>query len=153
MFSQFRPSSRLPSRLGWLLLLALLSGSPLIALADNEAATEEQARSMQKVIRAQIEAFGEDQAQEAFRYASSAIQDLFQTPENFMAIVEQDYPAVYRAGFVEFADPVPHRGFVVQPLTLRGPEGRYWKGHYRMVREEGQWRINGVQISPVSRGI
>lgn len=133
------------------LCLVLLAG--LFCQSLMAQTLEAHKESAQQVIRAQMEAFASDQAEKAFSYASRGIQNQFGTPERFMAVVEQEYPAVYRAGFVSFGEAVPHDGFMVQKVTLRGPEGRYWKGHYRMVREEDQWRINGVQLRPVSRGI
>lgn len=144
-------SQRNRSKAPYWLCLILLSG---LACQSLPAQTlEDHEDTVQQVIRAQMAAFADDQAEEAFSYASRGIRDQFGTAEHFMAVVAQEYPAVYRAGFVSFGEAVPHDGFMVQTVTLRGPEDRYWEGHYRMVREEGHWRINGVQLRPVSRGI
>lgn len=136
-----------------LLGAGLMLSLPLLAGDDPGGKDDSYQDAVKAVIQSQIEAFAADDAETAFGYASREIQSLFVTADNFMAIVAEDYPAVYRAGFVDFKQPVPHNGFVVQQITLRGPEGRYWQGHYTLVEEEAGWRISGVQLRQASRGI
>ncbi|TVP56384.1 MAG: DUF4864 domain-containing protein [Halomonadaceae bacterium] len=125
----------------------------LLLLLPLSVQAEDYQTAVKTVIKSQIAAFAEDDAEKAFSYASREIQSLFVTAENFITIVAEDYPAVYRAGYVDFKKPVPHNGFVVQQITLRGPEGRYWQGHYTLVEEDQEWRIKGVQLKEMSRGI
>ena len=52
--------------------------------------------AIQTVIESQLAAFQRDDGSEAFSYASPGIRGKFRNAENFMAMVQQGYSAVYR---------------------------------------------------------
>ncbi len=131
----------------WALLLCLVFSSPLAA--DDRAPTD----AVETVIRAQLEAFSEDNDEAAFSYASPAIQRGFASAREFANMVRSRYPAVYEAATVRFREQVPHPGFVVQRVQLLGPNGLYWDAYYRMEREGEEWRIGGVVLEEVAGGI
>lgn len=123
----------------------------LAAPVQLRAETPEQ--GVKDTILSQIEAFAIDDAEGAWQYASDAIKKQFPSPTAFMAMVRARYPAVYRAGSIEFREFVAHAGFVVQNVRLRGPDGRFWDSAYTLTMQEGGWRIGGVVIRKVNPGI
>ena len=64
--------------------------------------TEPSAQAVRETVQAQLAAFAADDADLAFSYAAPVIRDMFQTPEKFMAMVQQTYPVVYRPAKVLF---------------------------------------------------
>jgi len=73
-----------------LLLAVLLLVSPVAAVAEGET------DAFRTVIQSQLDAFQRDDEAAAFAQASPMIKGMFRTPENFMAMVIQGYPQVYR---------------------------------------------------------
>ncbi|MEX0604119.1 MAG: DUF4864 domain-containing protein [Marinobacter sp.] len=105
------------------------------------------------VIISQIVAFASDDAEAAWQYASEDIQQQFVSPDAFMAMVRARYPAVYRAGSIEFLSLVPHPGFMVQMLRIKGPNGRFWDSAYTLTETDKGWRIGGVVVEEAESGI
>lgn len=105
--------------------------------------------AIRAVIAGQLAAFQADDAAQAFSYASPAIQDLFGTPDVFMAMVRQGYQAVYRPRSFAFGALETIRGVPTQAVQLTGPDGSDQVALYRMQRIEGLgWRIAGVVMLP-----
>ena len=52
--------------------------------------------SIRGIIQKQLEAFGRDDAAEAYSYAAPAIQELFPSEDRFMRMVREGYKPVYR---------------------------------------------------------
>lgn len=138
-----------PGRAVWLVILMVLITVPVAVQADDTAARE----AVERVIRAQLKAFSRDDDEKAFSFASPAIQRGFESPQAFGDMVRERYPAVYKATTVRFREQVPHDGFVVQRVQLRGPNGLYWDAYYRMERQDGGWCIGGVVLEQVAGGI
>ena len=122
-----------------LAVLALLWGLP-----QQQAAADDWT-DIQKVISDQIAAFQRDDGVEAFSYASPGIRRMFGDAENFMRMVRQGYPSVYRPQSFEFQEVVEIEGRLVQDVLFVGPSGEVEIGSYLMERQpDGSWRINGV---------
>ncbi|MGF6230397.1 hypothetical protein QFZ27_004352 [Inquilinus ginsengisoli] len=99
------------------------------------------------VIQKQLEAFQADRAAEAFGYASPDIQHLFGTADNFLAMVRQGYPPVYRPRSVDFRELVTSEGRIVQKVLFVGPDGVPVIAEYFMERQpDGSWRIDGCRL-------
>ena len=99
------------------------------------------------IIQKQLDALQADRAAEAFGYASSTIQHMFGTPDNFLAMVQRGYPAVYRPKSVDFRDLTTIEGRIVQKVLFVGPDGVPVIADYFMEQQpEGSWRINGCQM-------
>ncbi len=131
-----------------LLLIGLMVGNAAAAsLTDLSAADRGDIRA---TITAQVAAFARDDDEGAFGLASPAIQDLFRTPEGFMAMVRQGYQQVYRPQVFEFQDVVSFRGQPTQRVFVVGPEGDAVIASYIMARQpDGSWRIDGCILEPV----
>lgn len=131
------------------LLLGALFSSAVFAGGENAADA-----AIKQVINHQLAAFSDDDAQRAFSYASPGIRRGFASAEAFLSLVHQRYPAVYEASTVRFRERVSHPGFEVQRVQFIGPQGGYWNALYRMEQlQDGQWRIGGVVLKPISGGI
>ena len=122
-----------------LAVVALLWGLPPQQAAAGDST------DIQKVISDQIAAFQRDDGVEAFSYASPGIRRMFGNADNFMRMVRQGYPSVYRPQSFEFQEVVEIEGRLVQDVLFVGPSGEVEIGSYLMERQEdGTWRINGV---------
>lgn len=124
-----------------LLLTVLLVGSPMAATADGDD------DAFRAVIQSQLDAFQRDDEAAAFAHASPTIKGLFRTPANFMAMVIQGYPQVYRPQAVDFGTTTVYRGQPAQIVYLRGPDGVPVIAYYQMQQQpDGTWKINGVYL-------
>ncbi|MGO4129375.1 DUF4864 domain-containing protein [Inquilinus sp. YAF38] len=127
-------------------------GLVLFVLIAMPAFAQAQSGDMDKpaivgVIQKQLDAFQGDRAAEAFGYASANIQHLFGTPDNFLAMVRQGYPPVYRPRSVDFRELVTSEGRIVQKVLFVGPDGVPVIAEYFMERQpDGSWRIDGCRL-------
>jgi hypothetical protein len=126
------------------LLLTLLA-LPGAARADGDGA------AFRAVIQSQLDAFQRDDGRAAFAHASPMIKGMFRTPDNFMAMVMQGYPQVYRPRTVDFGAVITYRGQPTQLVYLTGPDGDAVIAYYQMQQQpDGTWQINGVFMEPAS---
>ncbi len=121
------------------LLLALLItiGTLVTATAGND--------DIEATIDAQIKAFRADDFEQAFSYASPAIQGLFGTPENFGVMVRRGYPMVWRPAEVRYLDLRDINGQLWQRVLITDRTGNVHILDYEMVPAENGWKINAVQ--------
>lgn len=124
--------------------LALWFGLAVAPLAQD--------RDIESTISAQISAFLADDLSAAFDHASPSIQTLFQTPENFGVMVRRGYPMVWRPDDVRFLELREIAGNLWQKVMIRDGAGQIHLLDYQMVRSEGAWKINGVQILRAPQG-
>ena len=129
----------------------LVIGASLIALAAAPpaaaAVAPEDAQSIQKVVRAQLDAFAADDAKLAFSFAAPNIRTLFNTPESFLAMVRKGYPVVYRPASVLFLTPKALDAEVVQPVHMRDSQGGAWLVMYTLRRQaDASWRISSCVL-------
>lgn len=127
-----------------LALVMIWSSQPL---ADNRDA------EIQHTIIRQIEAFANNDQEQAWAHASDGIKRRFGSSQVFFDMVREAYPAVHSATAIEFTERVPHSTFEIQVVKLQGPEGKRWDAYYRMVMTEGAWKIAGVRLEPAELGI
>jgi hypothetical protein len=112
--------------------------------------TEGDAAAIRSVVAAQLQAFQRDDAEAAFEFASPGIQDLFCTATNFMAMVRQSYPSVYRPRSVLFEALMLVQDLPTQPVLLLSPDGDPVRALYVMEnRTTGMWRITGCYLLAV----
>ncbi|MGI9025852.1 MAG: DUF4864 domain-containing protein [Burkholderiaceae bacterium] len=115
--------------------------------AANAAVNATDRRAIEKVIREQLEAFGRDDARRAFAYASTDIQHMFRTADDFMRMVQDHYQPVYRAGSVRFIRLDAVEGQWVQTVQLVDEEGHVWRALFTMKRQADKaWRVGGCQL-------
>lgn len=107
---------------------------------------------IQHVIQQQIEAFQQDDAAGAFGFASPDIQAQFGTPETFMRMVKTAYAPVYSPRAVMFEDLTTLEGMPAQTVMLMSANEELVQAVYLMQQQpDGDWRIHGCFLMPVSR--
>lgn len=110
----------------------------VIAMPDGDRS------AIRGVIEQQLQAFLRDDGSAAFSYATPEIQGIFQTPENFMAMVRGGYQPVYRPQAVTFKDIINLNGAPAQRVLVVGPDGVPVMAVYPMQQmPDGHWLING----------
>jgi hypothetical protein len=128
-----------------LFLVLALFAAPAATHAEGDGA------AFRAVIGAQLEAFQRDDGTAAFAHASPMIKGMFGTPENFMRMVVQGYPQVYRPRSVDFGAVITYRGQPTQLVYLTGPAGDAVIAYYQMQQQpDGAWQINGVYMEPAA---
>lgn len=130
-----------------MLFLGVFFLAPLLASAQD-AIPPEDTQAIRGVIQAQLDAFQHDDAARAFALATPGIRATFGSAENFLAMVRDSYPVVYRPKSVAFEKPRLIDGLVLQPVRLTDAGGRAWMAIYPMQRQaDGSWRTDGCQIA------
>ena len=118
-----------------------------VVLAGLGPAAGESARDgIPAVISAQIEAFRAGDLARAFGFASEGIRGLFGTPETFGAMVERGYAMVIAPAEVDYGALRLRDGALWQMVLIEDADGTRHALDYRMVEEDGGWRISGVEI-------
>jgi len=136
-------------------LLALwLAFCPGVAFAQAPsvptapAVSGAEAKAVQQVIRAQLDAFAADDAAKAYSYASPSIRSVFPSADIFMHMVRNGYPVVYRPASVAFLKPEKDGDEILQPVRMTDEEGRVWIALYTMQRQaSGAWLTNGCRLA------
>jgi hypothetical protein len=127
---------------------AFVWASQSFASDDNDEVAE-----IHDTILRQIEAFANNDGEQAWAYASEGIKRRFGSSQVFVEMVREAYPAVHSATQIEFTESVPHGIFHIQVVKLKGPEGKSWDAYYRMVQVEDEWKVAGVRLQPADIGI
>ena len=118
-------------------------GATTLSAQDEKAALA--------VVQAQLAAFAKDDATKAFSYATPQIQKVFGTPQNFLAMVRQQYPVVYRPATTAFFKPEPHAGDVLLRVQMTDANDAQWLAVYSLQRPSQKsqpWRIAGCVVVP-----
>ena len=102
----------------------------------------------ESIISRQIEAFESGDGATAFSFASPALQQRFQTPENFIGMVKRGYAAVYSPRRFNFArTETDAQGRPVQLVEIVDRDGRVWTARYTFEQQpDGSWRIAAVRL-------
>lgn len=133
------------------LLIALLgSGTGLYVQAAAAVPTmlsATEARAVRAVIQGQLDAFAADDAERAFSFAAKGIRELFGDASNFMTMVRDSYPVVYRPASVTFLKPERREGQVLQAVQLTDASGKMWLALYSLqFLADRTWRIAGCAV-------
>ena len=131
-----------------LLLLALLTGlAAPVRAADDVAAA-------QGVIRSQVEALGREDAAAAFSYAAPALQNVFQQPDIFMAMVRGSYAPVYRHKSFEFGEARTSDGQIAQRVHIIDADGVPWEALYTLEQQpDGSLKISGCTLLKAGQAV
>lgn len=114
----------------------------LVGLTDNDQA------EIRSVVKQQLFAIDQNDAEMAFAFASPGVQEAFETSDRFLFMVRRGYNALYKPRHVEFLDMTVVNGEMVQPVRLVAQDGGVEVALYEMQRQEdNQWRINGCDLA------
>ena len=129
------------------LLVVVLIGLGSPAFADDVAAA-------QRVIRAQEQAFGRDDAAAAYFHAAPAIKQIFPEPDIFMQMVQQAYPPVYRHRSFEFGEARAANGQVAQRVHIVDTNGEAWEALYTLEQQpDGSFKITGCSLLKAGQAV
>jgi hypothetical protein len=103
---------------------------------------------IQSVISSQIEAFQQDDFDQAFSFASPNIQGFFGNSERFGQMVQNGYPMVHRPDSVRYLELREIAGNLWQQVMITDGNGVIHLLDYQMRMIDGMWRINAVQLLP-----
>ena len=130
--------------MAWMWAMAALCGQSVNAAESLEPLDR---AAVRLVIEKQLAAFADDDAEQAFAFASPKIQDMFITARNFMDMVRIAYPVVYRPVGLSFQVPFVQDSEVWQTVEMRDAQGVGWTALYTLLRQaDGVWRINGCVL-------
>ncbi|HEY5595176.1 MAG TPA: DUF4864 domain-containing protein [Nitrospiria bacterium] len=99
------------------------------------------------VIQQQQKAFNADDYPSAYRHASKNIQAKF-TLDEFRALVRTGYPQIAKSirtafGEIRYSDDRLH---ATAQVDVTGADLVTVRARYRMILEEGHWKIDGVML-------
>ncbi|SPH16850.1 hypothetical protein DEA8626_00364 [Defluviimonas aquaemixtae] len=120
--------------------MAVLVLAPSLRAGDGE--------DVRAVIGSQIEAFGAEDLESAYGFASPMIQRMFPTPEIFGRMVREGYPMIWRPDGVRYLELREEDGRLLQRMEFSDGDGRNHLFDYEMVEGPDGWRINGVYPVP-----
>ncbi|MEY9197250.1 DUF4864 domain-containing protein [Sinorhizobium sp. CCBAU 05631] len=105
------------------------------------------------VIRAQIQAFIEDDAEAAYSFASPGIRAKFPDQAVFFEMVKKSYQHLYRPGNFAFGRSKRVGDEVIQEVLISGADGKDWTAIYELVPQpDGSYKINGVMMVQTAPG-
>jgi Domain of unknown function (DUF4864) len=129
-------------------LLAPAAWAQTAALPATTLSAQDEKAAL-AVVQAQLAAFAADDATKAFSYASPQIQKAFGTPKNFLAMVRQQYPVVYRPATTAFFKPETHGGGVLLRVQMTDANAAQWLAVYSLqkpTQKSQPWRIAGCMV-------
>jgi hypothetical protein len=122
-------------------MFTLMLAMSLLSAASAQL-YETTAQAVKNTVQAQLAAFAKDDADLAFSYAAPTIREMFRTPQNFMAMVQDAYPVVYRPAKLLFLAAAGTASAVVLPVKMWDKEGQSWMATYKLeLQEDGRWLI------------
>ena len=123
-----------------IVLLSLAGVWP--ALAEDRP----DAPAFEKIISAQIDAIGRDDAAAAHSFASPGIQQKFPDPAQFLGMVKKSYGALIKPKSTHF-DSTGDTGLgPMEKVTIIDSSGVAWTAVYTFEQVDGQWRITGCAL-------
>lgn len=123
-----------------ILLVAFVIMLPFTCAADDEIA------AAQTAIQSQTDAIVRDDGATAYTFASPALQQIFQQPDIFMAMVQKNYAPIYRHKRFEFGESKIQDGKIAQKVEIIDAEGEPWTALYTLERQDGVMRITGCTL-------
>jgi hypothetical protein len=102
----------------------------------------------QRIISGQISALNADDGPAAYAFAAPLIQQIFPTPDAFMAMVRKGYQPVYRQKSYDFAKTgTDSAGRPNQFVDIIDANGKAWTAVYTFERQpDGSWKISGCML-------
>ena len=130
------------------LLVALVVGLAAPARAGDDVA------AAQTVIRAQVDAFGRDDAATAYSYAAPAIRSMFPQADIFIGMVKQRYAPVYRHKSFEFGEAKVSDGKIAQRVHIVDADGEVWEALYTLEQQpDGSVKITGCVLLKAGQAV
>ena len=98
-------------------------------------------------IRGQEQAFARDDTATAYSYAAPQIRELFPQAENFMNMVRQGYPPVYRHKSFDFGEARNTGDSIEQDVRIVDADGVAWDALYTLQEQpDGTMKITSCTL-------
>ena len=98
-------------------------------------------------IRGQEQAFARDDTAAAYSYAAPQIRELFPQAENFMNMVRQGYPPVYRHKSFDFGETRNTGDSIEQDVRIVDADGVAWDALYTLQEQpDGTMKITSCTL-------
>ncbi len=112
----------------------------------------EDEKAARDVVAAQLAAFAADDAKKAFALAAAPVQAVFKTPARFMAMVQAQYPVVYRPSSVAYFKTDQDGDSIIMKVQMTDANDTPWLAVYSLQRPAAKdktkgWRIAGCIVT------
>ena len=101
-------------------------------------------REIHEIISKQISAFRQNNAEEAYSFASPFIKSKFRSPSIFMAMVKGSYPMIWNPQKFKFMEQRSHASNIIQRVIFTDGDDNLFFFDYLMLKSDGSWAIHGV---------
>jgi hypothetical protein len=130
------------------LLMAIAIAASTAMKAHSGGVSEREAKNVQAVIMAQLEAFAGDDEDSAFATTTPAVRKAIGDAHRFLALVQATYPMVYRPSTVVFHKPEAQGGTVLQLVELTDSHAKSWMAMFTLEKQpDASWRISGCVVA------
>ena len=120
-------------------------------LSKAENIIEQDLSETENIIKNQIQAFIDKDAEEAFSYAAPIIKLKFGNPDDFMSMVKNYYEPVYNPKQYYFIDAKYFEGSVYHQLQIVSQSNLSYLATYSLVKNDNEWKISGCSVSPMQQ--
>jgi hypothetical protein len=120
-------------------------------LSKAENIIEQDLFETENIIKNQIQAFIDKDAEEAFSYAAPIIKLKFGNPDNFMSMVKNYYEPVYNPKQYYFIDAQYSDGSVYHKLQIVSQSNLSYLATYSLIKNDNEWKISGCSVSPMQQ--
>lgn len=130
------------------LLAAIVLACVLAALVQRQLALNRRAvppGTLYEVVREQVRAFRDDDFTSAYRQVSASFQERFSI-ESFSELARTEYPALLRAGRVEFGAVRFEGRYALVPVYFFLADGDVIPCVYILVNEDATWKIDAARV-------
>jgi len=111
------------------------------------AVGEVDAKAIQAVVQAQLNAFADDDAAQAFALATTEMQSLIGSADDFLRMIQEEYTPIYRNRRAIFSTPEIIEGYTIQIVRITDQDNHVWVAIYKMQQDaDGNWKIDGCQL-------
>ena len=119
------------------------------SLSKAEHILEQDLFETEIIIKNQLQAFINKDAEEAFSYAAPMIKLRFDNPDNFMNMVKNYYEPVYNPKQYYFINAKYFEGSVYHQLQIVSQSNLSYLATYSLIKDNDEWKISGCSVYPM----
>ncbi|MEO6322593.1 MAG: DUF4864 domain-containing protein [Polaromonas sp.] len=130
---------------GWLAIA--VAAFLLLVPAHAAPLSPDDEKGIRAVVEGQLAALAKDDAVKAFSFAAPNVRQAVGTAPQFLAMVRNRYPVIYRPASAAFLKPEDHHGQALQRVQVMDASGNAWLAIYSLQRQKDKtWRITGCSV-------
>jgi hypothetical protein len=130
------------------MLMAIAIAATAAVVSHPGNLSEEDTRSVERIVMAQLVAFASDDAAGAFATTTPAVRKAIGDAGRFAALVRGAYPMVYRPRAVVFHKPEVNGNTVLQLVEITDERTKSWLAMFALERQPDRtWAISGCVVS------